>query len=395
METNPNTGHWLKITERSDSGVICSFTDGYGVSQQLNLSVTEKSICTCAAPARPCLHIRLAQKWLETQSYLSNVSAVTEAPDIQKQQRQADRVAKLELAMQDLQLWVEDQFSRGLATQIQEQEQFAESISTRMADASLGSLHRRLTQLQEKTLLQLRSNQPIPREWADLLFLLQAGKSQNKLPDALWIELGQTLGISIRKEDVKVQGHKIKDRFTAAAIQLTQLDARLKERTTWLYAQKTGRFHAFIEHEVVGITHLPAAPRVGFTFEAEAWIYPSAAEVRILLDEIPEKGQAAGMPIPGAENLKVAYATFTEAVKRVPWLPNLAVLVAATRVFHDPTTKKWLISDSEGYQMPLLNSDPQERAQLVANCLTGPQAVFGLISAEGVFLMVNDFKYFS
>jgi hypothetical protein len=383
----PAAQHWFQVTERTDTEVICAFTDGFGVERVMTLLQKGLNTCTCVSPTRPCVHLRLASNYLSTHSdhfTPAEQDTATVPVDAQKSQRQAERVQKLELAMQDLQLWVEDQFSRGFATQIQEQAEFAERIALRMADASLGTLHRRLIALQEKTLHQLRTNQPIPLEWADLLFLLKAGKSQQQLPDALWSELCQSLGISVRKEDVKAQGKKIRDQFTVAGVQKQQLDARLLERTIWVYAHEKQRFYAYIEHEVAGITHLAAAPRRGFTFDSEAWLYPTAAEVRILFDEIPEPRKHDFVDIPVLANLSAAYQNFIEATKSVPWISATAVMIEKTLVYHDPKSKKWLLRDADGFQISLRNATNAQAAQLVAHCLHGPCTVFGLLNAEGI-----------
>lgn len=374
--------NWLTSITRSEAELTCAFLDGYGIERILTLPALGKPTCSCLLVNSECVHIQWAKQLSPDMVMVQE--AQTQKSEEQKQQRQADRVAKLEQAMQELQIWIEDQLSRGLATQIHESQDFAQGISIRMADASLGSLTRQLRKLEQETVRDLRQNKPLPNVWTHLLLLLQAGSNQTQLPDALWSALTQALGINMRKDEVKAIGKHFKDQFTVVAVDSVRVDTNLVQRNTWLFAKKLNSYYVFIEYEVERVSWLAAPLQPGFHFEAEAWIYPGAGQLRLLLEQIPEKGSQAPMLQCALPDLAHALEQFTQRLKELPWLTEWPI--ALEGVIVRPTKASWQIIDSGTDSFPLLNNADSKLLpeQLMSLSAANTITVFGLLSQDGL-----------
>jgi hypothetical protein len=382
---------WYQSIERTETNTLVHFTDGFGRAQVLTYAPAKS--CTCGLSTQPCLHQRLFVQPSETNADGSestntqtdnNESATSDPNDLSKTARRADRIVKLARAMDELDLWLEDILSRGLAAHVQESAQFAAGIATRMADASLGTLQRRLLDLEAETLRCIRSNQPIPSAWADLLMIYQAGRNQDRLPQPLWDELTQTLGINLRKDDVKAANLTLKDHWTVVCIEQIQVEPRLKQRNTWLYAHQNKSYHTIIEFEFENVTHLSSALPIGYTFLVQAWAYPGALQSRLLFDEIPEKGLHMVVNYPICADLSAALKVFGAQVRKLPWSFAAPVMIADLRFRYLTATKKWVAIDCTNHSLPLLFSDDMEAEKLLAQTLAGVVGCFCLVQAGGV-----------
>ncbi len=359
---------WLNADE-----VKLWFTDGYGCRQFLTWHRQKTAQCTCGKGS--CIHQQFLTHTIDVESLAPTGITQQDNPASSKDERRAERITKLDRALDELAYWLDDSLSRGLAAQIQEQAAFAEGLAVRMADASLTSLHRRLIELQTTTAHALQNNQPLPVAWADLLFLLRAGKRQQVLPQPLWHELCQTLGITIRKEEVRNANHRITDIFTVTGVEKVRLEPRLHQRTTWLYAHQRGTWHSLIEFEFEGTTWLPAALPVGYRFEATAFAYPSVFYQRLHFDEIPElPSNRRFTEIPPLKTFAEAMNQFAKQLTALPWHTECPVLFDHVAIRYH--LGSWYLADATGAALPISSEQTVTQQQLYAKTGGKPDKLF-------------------
>jgi hypothetical protein len=384
---------WFTQSQRSETEYQFHFFDGFGRACQTNIKKNSLAhFCTCKY-TKSCIHIALSLEFLST-NQTQDDPPIQIIGDINKQTAEANkvkrsekRVAQLEDGLDDLQLWVDDMFSQGLATQIQSNKKFAESIAQRMSDAGLGALHKRLQNLQAKTVSALTNNHPLPIEWADLLMLMRAAAQSDKIPEPLWNDLTQELGITLRKDAVKEQSEQKKEPFMVLHVEYKYPEPRLQERTTWYYGHKTHGIYAHIEFEFEGSgMYLGPDEHAKTNFEATYWLYPSMAPLRIVLAERPEQKHYFNAPNLRLNNsLELAFKQYTSALKLKPWLTEWPVLIQNAHIYY--ADNQFFIQDSDHFRSVLTATDlPEKRDALWLACtrsLEDAQDVFCMASAAG------------
>jgi hypothetical protein len=376
-----NTQWYLSLL-RDDKQILVNFLDGFG--KQQTASYTYAGHTTCSSCFRPntCIHIQLLRELGKTvQEHSAPIFEA--ATDIQKEKRKSDRLVKLRHAYTELQLWLEDIFSKGLAATIQENPAFAQGIAVRMADASLGTLSRRLYELETVTYHALTHNEPLPLLWADLIYLMQAAQKIDSIPDALLADLTQSSGINLRKEDLLLQGTRFKDHFTAVGIDYQEIEPRLKQRVTWLYAEQKAACFSKIEYKIEGVQDFSPLVKAGFSFEAEAILYPGAQQQRIQLVDIPEQASKKQINMRVLDHFDAATAHFANDVKKLPWHSSSPMIIEAIYPVFDQKLKKWYLIDAKHNQIQLLTEHDSLAETLAVYCAAAPITCFGLYKYQG------------
>jgi uncharacterized protein DUF5691/SWIM zinc finger len=238
--------------------------------------------------------------------------------------RRAERVAG---GLDELDRWLLDQVTHGLAEAERSGERPFEAMAARLVDAQAGAL--------AEAVRRAGRTVGIGPHWADrllgrlaLLRLVVAGHRRlDELPPALAATVRSRIGFPVSGEQV-LAGPRVRDRWQVVG-RSHSADDRLLTRRTWLRGAATGRPALLLAFAPLGAA-LPAEAPPGTAFDAELCFYPGAAPVRALVAE--RRGEPERFDEPaGATTVRAALAEVAARRAADPWLGDVPVLLDAVR----------------------------------------------------------------
>lgn len=329
--------------------------------------------CTCPFRPRPCVHAQAFALAAQTQG-MEAFEAQSEPPEwlllatgaagVSRKPKPAaaappaagdERTVRIQRGLEDLEAWLEDVLQRGIAVCAAEDPQFYLTASTRLADASMRSLSRRLRTAGEAFAQQPDAPEPFVATLADAALAIQAWKRRDHLSEAQRSDLEAFLGFSPKKEAVRASGERLSDIWAVVGVVEEPLEASLRERRTWLLGAKSGRFALLQDYAFGAEDFAPAFPP-GALVQGTVAYYPSAWPLRALpvevLETLPERRVKK---LPGWHTLSDMAGTFARALAHHPWLPMLPVVVV--KVLPMRGAKGFALTDRAGYNIPLCEGD--------------------------------------
>ncbi len=329
--------------------------------------------CTCPFRPRPCVHVQAfalvartqGMEAFEAQSELPEwLLLVTGAVGVSRKSKPAvaappaaddERTVRIQRGLEDLEAWIEDVLQRGIAVCAAEDPQFYLTASTRLADASMRSLSRRLRTAGEAFAQQADEPEPFVAALADAALAIQAWKRRDRLSEVQRSDLEAFLGFSPKKEIVRSVGERLNDIWAIIGVVEEPLEASLRERRTWLLGAKSGRFALLQDYAFGNEGFAPAFP-AGALVQGTVAYYPSAWPLRALpaevLETLPERRVKK---LPGWCTFSDMTGTFARALAHHPWLPALPAVLA--EVLPMRRTEGFALTDSTGHCLPLSGSD--------------------------------------
>jgi SWIM zinc finger len=267
--------------------------------------------------------------------------------EAQRQRVKAERESAVLGGLDELDRWILDQLSQGLAGFAQRSQAAVRTLSTRLVDAKAGGLAARLDNLATELFRvpeDQRADLAIER-LATMTLIASAYRHQDRLPPPLREDVRRATGWSVRREDLLADTSA--PRVTATWIVAANLSEvqpdKLRRLETWLVNASAGQKPADNGASDKG----PAddAPRVavlidfvpvsggafGFAFEpgecieGEVVFYPSAAPLRGLLATRKPAGDA---PWPkSSRGVGPALEVFARRLGALPWLDSWPLMM--------------------------------------------------------------------
>lgn len=348
--------------------------------------------CTCPFRPRPCVHAQAFALVARTQG-VEAFEAQSEPPEwvlsatgaagvLRKPKpaaaaplaADAERTVRIQRGLEEAEAWLEDVLQRGIAVCVAEDPQFYLTISTRLADASMRALSRRLRTAGEAFLQQPDTPEPFVAALADAALAIQAWKRRDQLSEAQRSDLEAFLGFSPKKEAVRATGERLSDIWAVVGVVEELLEASLRERRTWLLGARSGRF-ALLQDYAFGTEDFAPAFSPGALVQGTVAYYPSAWPLRAL----PVEALAA-MPdrkvkkLPGWRTFSGMTHTFARALAHHPWLTALPAVLMEVVPMHG--ANGFVLVDSAGYAIPVGDGDLRGWTLLAAS-EGHPMTVFG------------------
>ncbi len=285
------------------------------------------------------------------------------------------RLEKMAAGFEDLEIWLGDLIRQGLATTEGQAYSFWQNISSRMVDAQIGGVGRRLKSI---PLLQ-RSDAQWPEqmlaEFTQFYLLAKGCKNLDKLPKLLQTELLTVAGVNIQKKDLlPLQG--VVDEWVVFGI-LEGIDDNLNFRRTWLYGLKEQKSVLILDFSF-GDAGYESNWSVGQIFQAELVYYPSNYPMRVIVKE--NLGNVEFVEnIDGFQTLKEFFEGYSKAISKNPWIMDFPCLLEQIR----PIIKNGKLSlvDKKKKYIPALNKG-NIGWKLIALSGGHPITVFGEWSGE-------------
>lgn len=283
-----------------------------------------------------------------------NTSGRTEAQEQQLAEQRIKnrekRLFQMEAGFNELEIWLSDIIRQGLAVLEGQSDVFFKEISERMVNAKLGSLARRIRNL-ETLIGQTDWHEKLLTEIGEIYLLIKGFKNLHKLPPQLQQELLNVAGINFKKEDLlSLSG--IKDTWFIIGQTEGNDDANLFYRRTWIVGEKTQRMGLILDF-AWGSNPYEHNWKTGTQFLGEIIYYPSAYPLRVLIKNF--ESTTAPIHITGFENFDALLQKYAAAIGQNPWL-NLfpAFLENVIPTYHN---KQFLIIDSHQKQLEVLAKD--------------------------------------
>ncbi|MCB0707354.1 MAG: hypothetical protein KDC34_18685 [Saprospiraceae bacterium] len=322
--------------------------------------------CNCASRKRPCAHvlalyfmygdkneaIRIdseVPEWaLEIGPKMLAHGALPEAesPE-QTQARQLARMAKRQKRIGEMQTgllaledWMVDLLRQGLARLSEAPDTFWEDQASRLVDAKLGSLAKRVRYM-ARIVGTPGWHEKMLEEFSQLYLLIRGFEKLDSLPGNVQYELLAQAGLALRKEDV-LEEPGIAGSWLVAGI-VTGNEEDLRFRRTWLYELETARFGLLLDF-AFGDQPFAGDWEIGQAYGAEAHYYPAAYPQRVLLD----KTQSLTFEWPewqAFERWNALYAHTAQIMGQDPWIVRIPVVLRGIPVYQ--AEDQWVFVDAD------------------------------------------------
>ena len=292
------------------------------------------------------------------------------------EKRKANRDKRLEKmtdGLDELENWLTDLFRQGLATLENHSHEYWDDLQSRMADASLTGISKRLRQL-PLLMSQEDWHEPLLAELGDIYLIVKGFRNIKNLPEPLQDDLLSLSGVNFKKADV-LEGLSQSDYWLVAGQTIKQEEGNLTVRRTWFVGEATKQNVMVLDFAWGGT--FEASYKLGTVVEGEVAFYPSAYPQRVLFKNFT----LADRPF----DLHNGYSTFSafatdyaKAIGQFPWLSHFpAFLKEVVPVPNSLRDDTFVLVDSERKQLPT-TADEELGWKMVAMNAGHPSSIFGV-----------------
>ncbi len=298
-----------------------------------------------------------------------------------RKQNREKRIFQMAAGLAELESWLFDLFRQGLATLEGQATSYFNDLASRMVDAKLGTLARRIRQL-PMLMHEANWHEKILAELGEIYLLLRAFQRLETLPETLQDDLLSLAGVNFKKEDI-LNLEAVTDQWLVAGQTLEDDDANLLARRIWLIGEATGKTALLLDFSWGGQA-FETNFRLGTVLKAEVVFYPSAHPQRAILKKF-EYSEAAFSLRNGHPSLTAFADAYAGALSENPWLGRFpAFLEGVVPLFYQ---KKFVLVDALRKQLPLEVGEDLGW-KLVALSCGRPIGVFGTWDGE-VFMPLS------
>lgn len=292
------------------------------------------------------------------------------------EKRKANRGKRLEKmagGLDELENWLVDLFRQGLATLENHSIEYWNELQSRMADASLTGIARRLRQL-PLLMAQEDWHEPLLSELGDIYLIVKGFRNMESLPESLQDDLLSLSGMNFKKADV-MEGPSVKDHWLVAGQTEMKEEGNLTARRTWLIGEESKQ-NALVLDFAWGDS-FEESYKLGTVLQGEVAFYPSAYPQRVLFKNFT--------PVDRPFDLHNGYSTFSafandysKAIGQFPWLSQFpAFLKDVVPVPNSLRGDTFVLVDSDRKQLPA-SADENLGWKMVAISGGHPISVFGV-----------------
>jgi hypothetical protein len=284
--------------------------------------------------------------------------------------RAADREARVAAGLVELKRWLLDLVRQGLASAQGRPYSFWESVAARMVDAQAPGAARMVRDLAGIPASGEGWPERLLERLGRLLLLVEGYSRIAELPEPTQADLRSLIGwTQDQKELLGRPG--VRDHWLVLGRRV-ELQDQIKVQRTWLAGQATGR-PALVLHFAAGNQPLDVSLVPGTSLDAELVFFPSAWPLRALVKERFSPAGAFETSM-GEPSLERAIAGYGDALAVHPWIERYPLSLQGVIPVH--RDGRWILRDSEGFQVPL--SPRLDQGWWILACSGGnPIGVFG------------------
>jgi hypothetical protein len=269
----------------------------------------------------------------------------------QRDRLKAQREQAILAGLDELDRWIEDRLSRGLAGFVAAAPQQCRALAQRMVDAKAPGLATWIDALPSDILTlpeRLRSDAVI-EALGSIHLLAAAYRRQDQLPETLRHDVRRLVGWAQERQALLDDSSalRVKAEWTVIATHVEVQPDKLRRFETWLMG-----VHADVPVYAVLIDFMPVATAAGGSpflpgekFSAELVFYPSAAPLRAILAERGDVPSAASV---AAASLDAALDGFDDLRGAQPWLRQWPMTVSGVTCRSYGADGLWLVNGKAG-----------------------------------------------
>ena len=290
-------------------------------------------------------------------------------PDAQAK-RAANRLNKVTAGMQDLEMWLRDLVSNGLAAAQEKPYSFWDDAFSRLVDAQAPGVARLVKEMasichsgagwQDRLLSQL----------GRVYLLIEAFKRLETLTKQVQTDIRTQIGFSQSQQELSTQ-QGVDDSWLILGQSLSEED-RLKIQRTWLWGKQTQQ-KALILNFAHGKQPLDTSLVPGSCINAELVFFESAYALRAIV-KTRQDAVTQVDTMPGYSNISNMVIEYSQALASNPWIEEFPAPMRG--VIPIKQNDNWFIRDEEKRLLPL-KSRFKNNWQLLAFSGGYPIDIFG------------------
>ena len=218
------------------------------------------------------------------------------------------RLELMRAGLNELENWLSDTISQGLASLESQPYSLWKEISARMVDAKLGGISKQILSIQQLITSEERYPEKVLEALTAYYLLIKGLRKLEQLPTAIQYDLLSYAGITPRKEALLKHGNIVHDAWMVLGKE-EGIEDKLNYRKTWLLGYQTRRYGLILDYSF-GNTPYNEDYTVGGVFEGDAVFYPSNAPLRIIMKDINELERKVRRIVgyPNLNDFLIAYA---------------------------------------------------------------------------------------
>ena len=295
--------------------------------------------------------------------------------------RAAKRLDKVTAGMQDLEVWLRDLVSNGLAAAQEKPYSFWDDAASRLVDAQASGVARLVKEMGSISHSGMGWQERLLSQLGRVYLLTEAFKRLESLPIPVQTDIRTQIGFSQNQQELSTQ-QGIDDSWLILGQSLTEED-RLKIQRTWLWGKQTQQ-KALILNFAHGSQPLDISLVPGSCINAEFVFFESAYPLRaIVKNRQDEVTQVDTMP--GYSNISNMIKEYSQALASNPWIEQYPAPIRG--VIPIKQKNKWFIRDEDKHLVPV-KSIFKHNWQLLAFSGGYPVDIFGEWDGE-YFLPVS------
>ncbi|MGF1672566.1 MAG: SWIM zinc finger domain-containing protein [Rivularia sp. (in: cyanobacteria)] len=335
------------------------------------IDLTEPAFkCSCPSRKSPCKHciglfllliekqelftVNIPPEWVNEWLESRNQKKVKKEETVNKYSnpdaqalRAAKRLDKVTAGIQDLEVWLRDLVSNGLAAAQNQPYSFWDDPAARLVDAQAPGVARLLRQMgsicysgtgwQERLLSQL----------GRVYLLIKAFNNLDNLTTPVQVDIRTQIGFSQSQQELLTQ-QGVKDSWLILGQNLTEED-RLKIQRIWLYGKQTQQ-KALILNFTHGNQPLDSSLVPGSCIDGELVFFESAYPLRAIVKTRQDAvTQMDGMP--GYSNFSNMMQEYSQALASNPWIEQFPVSLC--KVIPIQQNDHWFVADEAKCLLPI------------------------------------------
>jgi hypothetical protein len=281
-------------------------------------------------------------------------------------QRAANRKAKVSAGLDDLEIWIHDLISQGIASLSGKPLSFWDSRAGRLVDAQAPGIARLVREFGNIAASGEGWPERLLERLGTLSLIVNAWRRIDGLPPDVQADVRRLIGFTSEPD----ASSSIQDKWFVLGRAVEQQD-RIRVQRTWLWGAESGRDALALEFSV-GDTAPDASLAPGTTFKGAADFYPGAPPARASF-RAREKGETFA-EIPHSGSITTASVTYRESLAHRPWIERFPIRLRDVVPVREGV--RWLLRDAEGFELAMAAGG--DRGWIVAAASGGrPISVFG------------------
>ncbi len=344
---------------------------------QAQIDLTEPAFrCSCPSRKFPCKHglglfllnatqVQLftqntpppwVQEWLDKRSQTAEKKEEKQKAPVDlvaQAKRQQKRSEKVSAGIADLELWLQDLLSRGLADAQSQPYGFWDGMAARLVNAQAPGLARRVRDLTGIASGQANWASELLTALSKIHLIIQGYQRLDSLDVGMAAEVRSQIGWTTSQDELMSLYHQgtaatQQDQWLVMGKSLTEeAVSNLQTQRIWLRGQASGKLGLILNfaprNQPLDVSWVP-----GSLVPAELVFFPGSYALRAIAASHEDTQQP--QEINGDESLVVAIDRYQQALLQNPWLERFPLLINATPVYRDG---QWSVQDSQGKCLPL------------------------------------------